>query len=249
MKESDGTGRIDIVCAGKQDRAHRAWGGGKPVENRKKLVIIHTTPFTVQSLGTLCAKLLPGVKVNHCLDDSVLQEINAEGRITPSCRYRFFALIGVAAAARPDAVLSACSSVGGMLEEARAIFPVPLARIDEPMARIAAGREGSIAVCATVQSTLGPTTELIRRYAGGERSVNTILLAEAGKLLAAGDREGYLDAVAARLGEAASGNGTVVLAQASMAEALERIPAELRGRFLTSPESGVSALRPLFGIA
>lgn len=214
----------------------------------KRLAIIHTTPFTISALSSLCARLLPGVGVNHYLDDSVLKEINAEGRITASCQYRFFSMLSVAAAAKPDAILSACSSVGDMLEEARAVFSMPLMRIDEPMAKAAAEREGSIAVCATVQSTLRPTTKLIRRYAGESSTVDTLLIREAGKLLASGERNAYLDAIAARLGEAAKAHDTVVLAQASMAEALERIPQSLHRKFLTSPESGVGALRKLFGL-
>ncbi len=211
-----------------------------------RLAIIHTTPATIDSLGRLCASLLPRVKVNHYLDDSILQQINAEGRISPACRYRYFALLQVAAAAKPDAILSACSSVGELLEEARDICPMPLVRIDEPMAREAAARPGSIVVCATVPSTLGPTTALIRRYAAGQ-TIDTLLIAEAGPLLARGDREAYLAAIAARLDEAAAGHDTVVLAQASMAAALDRVPREKHSRFLTSPESGIRGLRSIFG--
>lgn len=214
-----------------------------------RLAIIHTTPVTIASMGQLCARLLPGVTVNHYLDDSLLQQINREGGISASVRYRFQSLIAVAAAAQPDVILSACSSVGGMLEEARAMFSMPLLRIDEPMARLAAQRPGSIAVCATVQSTLGPTGKLIRRYVGEDRVLNNVLIEGAGALLASGDREAYLALIASRLGEAAAAHDTVVLAQASMAEAVQRMPQELHAKFLTSPESGVSALREVFGLA
>ncbi len=215
--------------------------------NHSRLAIIHTTPATIQGMGRLCARLLPGVMVNHYLDDSILWQINAEGGVSPSCRFRYQALLGVAAANRPDAILSACSSVGELLEEARAIYPMPLVRIDEPMAREAAKRGGRIVVCATVRSTLEPTTRLIRRYAGNS-PVDPLLIDGAGELLASGDRTAYLDLIASRLEEAASGHETVVLAQASMADALERLRAGERDRYLTSPESGVAALRGLFGL-
>ncbi len=216
--------------------------------NPKRLAIIHTVPVTISSLGALCARLLPGVEVSNYLDDSLLRQINAEGGISASVRYRFQSLIGMAAAARPDVIFCACSSVGGMLEEARALFPMPLVRIDEPMAREAAAHEGSIVVCATVQSTLKPTTELIQRYLGAERHADTLLVEGAGALLASGDREAYLNLIASRLGEAAATHDVVVLAQASMAEAVQRMPEELHGKFLTSPESGVTALRAYFGL-
>lgn len=213
----------------------------------KRLAILHTTPVTIQSMASICARLLPGVRVSNYLDDSILPQINAEGGISPSVRYRFQSLIGVAAASKPDVILSACSSVGGMLEEARALFSVPLVRIDEPMAREAAKRSGSLIVCATVQSTLGPTLDLIHRSLDGSRPVEAMLIEGAGQLLSSGDREGYLQLIASRLGEAAKYD-TVVLAQASMAEAVQQIPEALHDRFLTSPESGIGALRERFGL-
>ncbi len=211
-----------------------------------RLAILHTTPVTISSLGALCARLLPGVEVSHYLDDSILRQINREGRIAPGVRYRFQSLIALAAAGRPDVILSACSSVGGMLEEAQELFDIPLKRIDEPMARAAAARNGSVVVCATVASTLGPTDELLRRFLPAARPADTLLMAEAGALLASGDKEAYLRLIADRLEEAAGKYDTVVLAQASMAEAVALVPQGLRDRFLTSPEMGIAALKEWF---
>lgn len=210
-----------------------------------RLAIVHTVPVTIASLTALCGELLPGVEVSHYLDDSILKQINREGGISAGVRYRFQSLIALAAASKPDAILCACSSVGGMLEEARELFTVPLCRIDEPMARAAAEREGSVAVCATVQSTLGPTGELLRRYLPEGREMESVLIGGAGALLNSGDREGYLNLIASKLGEAAARHDTVVLAQASMADAVQRLPEDVRGKFLTSPVSGVSALKEL----
>lgn len=212
------------------------------MSSQPRLAILHTTSVTIQSLTALCSRLLPGVRVSHYLDDSILQQINAEGSISAGVRYRFQSLIALAAASKPDVILSACSSVGGMLEEARELFSIPLVRIDEPMARSAAAQKCSIMVCATVKSTLEPTLALIRRYADPSIEVRSMLIAEAGKLLSTGDKEAYLSLIASRLTEAAEKYETVVLAQASMAEAVQRMPEELRSRFLTSPEAGIAAV-------
>lgn len=212
------------------------------MSSQPRLAILHTTSVTIQSLTALCSRLLPGVRVSHYLDDSILQQINAEGSISAGVRYRFQSLIALAAASKPDVILSACSSVGGMLEEARELFSIPLLRIDEPMARSAAAQKCSIMVCATVKSTLEPTLALIRRYADPSIEVRSMLIAEAGKLLSTGDKEAYLSLIASRLTEAAEKYETVVLAQASMAEAVQRMPEELRFRFLTSPEAGIAAV-------
>lgn len=208
--------------------------------------ILHTTPATIASLKALCDRLLPGVTVHHYLDDSLLPQINREGGISKDVRERFAMLLALADAAHPRVILSACSTVGGLLEELRATTATPLERIDEPMARAAAQRAGRTIVCATLSSTLGPTLELLARKMGEGRAADSLLIEGAGELLARGDQEAYLNCIADALTGAAGGHETVVLAQASMAQAIDRVPEALRPRFLTSPESGVAALQKYF---
>ena len=209
----------------------------------KRIAILHTTPATIASLRELCARLLPGVTVNHFLDDSLLPEINRDGCISNSVRERFARLVALAAASGPRVIMSACSTVGGLLEALRPDSAIPLARIDEPMACQAAASRGRLIVCATLPSTLGPTLDLIRRQAGPERPIDSLLVEGAGALLSAGDQEGYLSLSASRLHEAAATHECVVLAQASRAQAAQRLPPEERARLLNSPESGVAALK------
>lgn len=216
------------------------------MKSRNHLAIVHTTPVTVPTLKALCDRLLPGVECYAYLDESILPQINQEGHISPGVWYRFQSLVALAAAARPRVILCACSSVGGMLEAAREWCGIPLERIDQPMAQQAAARPGRIVACATVASTLEPTLDLLRRTAGPDRQVDSLLIEGAGALLAQGRQEEYLSLIASRLANAARAYDTVVLAQASMAQAVQGVDPALRGRFLTSPESGVAALQKYF---
>lgn len=217
----------------------------------KTVAVLHTTPVTIQGLAPQFARELPGVRQTNFLDDTMLPEINAAGEITPAVRCRFYALAAAAAASRPDAILCACSSVGGLLEEARGIVSVPALRIDDPMAREAVARGTRIAVSATLASTLGPTMDLIRRRAeeaGKEISLTPFLVEGAGALLAQGRMEEYRQAVAGRISEALQGSDVVVLAQASMADAAALLPDAASLPILTSPRSGVAALRSVLGV-
>jgi hypothetical protein len=58
----------------------------------------------------------------------------------------------------------------------------------------------------------------------------------------AGDQARHDDLLAAALGEAAQKNDVVVLAQASMARVLPRIPASEQRKFLVSPPLAVEEL-------
>ena len=95
---------------------------------------------------------------------------------------------------------------------------------------------------ATLSTTLGPTSRLIRAeaaIAGRDCTVIDRVCAGAFERLMAGDRSGHDENVRAAFGELAPQVDIVVLAQASMAGALT--PAEPTAvPVLTSPELGVS---------
>ena len=209
----------------------------------KHLAILHTTAATIGGMKALCAKLLPGTEVYHYLHDGLLPRINREGSISDAVRREFASLVALAAQSRPSAILSACSTVGELLEGLRGEYDIPLLRVDEPMARQAAACPGRVTVCATLPSTLGPTLRLIQRYRQGGSPVEALVLEEAGRLLNEGKRDEYLRSIAEALKKLAQSSDAVVLAQASMADALSLLPEQLFPRFLTSPFSGVSALK------
>ena len=210
----------------------------------KKVAVIHTTPVTIPALKKEILAACGQVEVINLLDDSMLPEINQSGKITPDVRYRLHTLMLLAQSAGADAVLCACSSIGGIFEEGRALLSIPALRIDEPMAeRAVAFRK--VGVAATLQSTIGPTTELILCKAaalGREVAVDAKVIDIVGTLLAEGREARYDQIVGDELRKLAWNNDVVVLAQASMARAVAGFGEEERQRFLTSPVSGVAAL-------
>ncbi len=210
----------------------------------KKVAVIHTTPVTIPALKKEILAACGQVEVINLLDDSMLPEINQSGKITPDVRYRLHTLMLLAQSAGADAVLCACSSIGGIFEEGRALLSVPALRIDEPMAERAAAFH-KVGVAATLQSTIGPTTELILCKAaalGREIAVDAKVIDNVGTLLAEGREALYDQIVGDELRKLACNNDVVVLAQASMARAVAGFGEEERQRFLTSPVSGVAAL-------
>ncbi len=210
----------------------------------KKVAVIHTTPVTIPALKKEILAACGQVEVINLLDDSMLPKINQSGKITPDVRYRLHTLMLLAQSAGADAVLCACSSIGGIFEEGRALLSIPALRIDEPMAeRAVAFRK--VGVAATLQSTIGPTTELILCKAaalGREVAVDAKVIDNVGTLLAEGREARYDQIVGDELRKLAWNNDVVVLAQASMARAVAGFGEEERQRFLTSPVSGVAAL-------
>ncbi|NLF66837.1 MAG: aspartate/glutamate racemase family protein [Chloroflexi bacterium] len=212
----------------------------------KRIAIIHTTPATVEPLKALARELLPGYDVVNFVDDSILPQLaESEGDLS-LVEPRVLAYARFAEQVGASGVLEACSSIGELVAPAQAAIDIPLVRIDDAMAEEAIRRGQRIGVAATLQTTLGPTTRLLRekaRAAGREIAVTPLLVDEAYRRLMAGDATGHDRILAEALTRLAGEVEVVVLAQASMARVLPTLPPALQEKFLTSPRLAMERLR------
>jgi Asp/Glu/hydantoin racemase len=210
------------------------------------LAIIHTAPATIEPLRALAEEVLPAVTVINFVDDSILPQLAANGGDLSAVRDRLVAYAQFAERAGAAVILSACSSVGEAVAQMRDSVSIPVVRIDEPMADAAVQRGPRVGVAATVRTTLEPTMRLLRARAVARRvslELLPCLVEGAFQILAAGDRAGHDERVAGALAKLAASADVVVLAQASMARVLPRLPDDLRTRVLSSPRLGMEAVR------
>lgn len=207
----------------------------------KKIGVIHTTPATLESTGKLIRETIDKAVVMNILDDTILADMASENNI-PYVRERWLKYAEILAEMGADAVLSACSTVGPFAEEANASMSIPVLRIDEAMAEEAAERGNKITVLATFRPTLGPTTDLIKRK-NPKADIKTTLIDEAYRCLAEGDRMKHDRIIAEKVSEEIKTADVIVLAQASMAAALDGLDGIDKSRILTSPVSGILKLK------
>lgn len=211
-----------------------------------KLAIIHTTPVTVDSLKALAAEILPGTEVVNFVDDSILPQLQANGGDTSAVEDRLTHYARFAEQVGADVILSACSSVGELVPTLQQQVSIPVVRIDEAMAEQAVRGGAHLGVAATMPTTLKPTMLLLKRKAeeaGADITLEPVVVAAAYQRLMAGDRESHDDLLVEALTDLASRNDAVVLAQASMARVLPRIPEDRRAKFLTSPRLAVERVK------
>lgn len=214
----------------------------------QKLAIIHTTPVTIDSLKALAAELLPGCTVINFVDDSILPQLGENGGDVSAVEPRLRQYARFAEEGGADVILSACSSVGELVAKMQGDVAVPVVRIDEAMAEEAVRRGQKVGVAATLATTLKPTTTLIRRKAeeaGKAVEIMPLLVDSAYQKLLAGDKEGHDAALAEALQELADQVDVVVLAQASMARVVDRLPEAVRGKFLSSPRLGMERVKSI----
>jgi len=153
-----------------------------------------------------------------------------------------------------QAIMVTCSSIGAIAVGLGPTLPVPIIRVDGPMAELAAqtaantGPGSTITVLATQPSTLGPSGELVtaaaNKYPAGNVIVETVLVPGAAAALAAGDRAEHDQLIRQAVQSASQTAAAIVLAQASMADAVTGPNASESASpvpVLTSPETGAAA--------
>ena len=219
------------------------------------LTLLHTSPRHVDVFERLFARLaaeeaeadggtgLPEIRLSHVVREDLLRRAIASG-VLPEDTFERAARILHEATASSDGVLCTCSTLGPAADEAARRAAKPVLRVDRPMAALAAQTGRSIAVLATLKCTLAPTCELIEQEVArvaDRADVAPVLVEEAWDALEAGDtaRANALVADNIRLAQRAGAN-VIVLAQASMAEALDQV-SDVTVPVLTSPASGLAA--------
>lgn len=216
-----------------------------------KLGLVHTSATLVPVFGELLRPFGERVTAFNLVDDSLIKDVIAQGSLTPPIAGRVVDLVGLAGRAGADAILVTCSSIGEAVELAARLSPVPVLRVDQPMADRAIEIGGRIGVLATLPTTLGPTEDLVRRralQAGKTVTVTARVCAGAFEALMAGDPVTHDAIVGAALREMRRESDVVLLAQASMARVAEGLPAAAApAPVLASPPLAVARLAARFG--
>jgi Asp/Glu/hydantoin racemase len=201
---------------------------------------LHTSDVHVGTFRELLAKHAPQLGAIDVVDQTLLDDARARG-VDDDVRQRLEARLRSLREDGAAVVLCTCSTLSGVAEQLTDSVGVPVIRVDRPMAERAAGIGGRIAVVVAVPSTLGPTRDLlaecIAKSARDSTLVETPCL-DAWTLFEAGDTEGYLDLVATHARQAAGHADVILLAQASMAGAANRLT-DLPIPVLTSPTTAV----------
>jgi Asp/Glu/hydantoin racemase len=209
------------------------------------LAFIHTTPVVVPTFTQLAGELLPELKCFHMVDESLLKNTIAAGKLTKTTTRRVLGMIESAELAGADAVMVTCSSIGPAVSLSRQFMEIPVLRIDEAMAEAAVSKGKRIGVAATLRTTLEPTLELLEATARRNgKSIETVacLCEGAFEAVSSGQPERHDFLVSEALQKLMKDVNVVVLAQASMARVLTSMP-PYDTPVLTSPRLAVESAR------
>jgi Asp/Glu/hydantoin racemase len=214
--------------------------------SQRRLGLLHTSATLVPIFEQLCKAKLANVSVFNLVDDSLIKDVIAHGRLRPQTARRVVQHVAAAEDAGADFIMVTCSSIGEAVETAASLASVPVVRVDQPMADHAIASARRIGVVATLPTTLEPTADLLRRRAaaaGKNIELATRLCDGAFDAVMSGNNEKHDELVRSALRELDLDTEVIVLAQASMARVVADLPKdEHRVPILASPPLAVDYL-------
>jgi hypothetical protein len=210
-----------------------------------RIVLIHAVQAAMAPIEDAFKKLWPETRRANLLDDSLSGDREAAGRLTPQMSQRMLALADYAVKTGADGVLFTCSAFGEAIEAAARALPLPVLKPNEAMFDAALDSGRRIGMLATFAPAVPSMEEEFRTMAQQRKSpaaLETLLVPEARKALAAGDIAEHDRLVAAAAGGLAHCD-VVLLAHFSTATAEEAVRAQLPGVVLAAPSSAVLKLK------
>lgn len=212
---------------------------------------IHASPAAIAPLVNYYARTEPAWTISNLLDDGIMRQFR-EGD-AGAVESGLLSLIDRACSRyHAQAALITCSAAGlDLMRRLERESPVPLVKIDAPMARAAVAAGNRIGALVTFPPTVGPTTALlaeVAQLAGRDVNVITELRPPALEALLKGDSETHdrmlrEGAVALK----SAGAEAIVLAQVSMAHMRAALEEELGVPVFSSLETSHKALREALG--
>ncbi|WP_353132299.1 aspartate/glutamate racemase family protein [Pseudopedobacter sp.] len=213
---------------------------------QKTLGLVHTSATLVPIFQNLCKEYLPEVNTFNMVDDSLIKDVIANQKLTPTTAKRVVNQIASAELAGADYILVTCSSIGRAVEAAAPLSNVPVIRVDLAMADLAIKTGKKIGVIATLSTTLDPTSDLVSRraqIANKEIELKSILCEGAFDALMNGNAELHDKMVGDALIKLSQEVDVILLAQASMARVVDALPEEHKKTpILSSPATAIQYL-------
>jgi Asp/Glu/hydantoin racemase len=213
----------------------------------RRICLIHTAPMMVKIFTPLCRDHLPDVKVTQIINEAMIKDTIESGGVRQPTIDALMAFSESCFKLGMELVMVTCSSIGPAVDLIQKRFDKPVLRIDEPMAEAAVARGRRIGIAATLYTTLEPTSDLLRRKAqeaGKEIELVECLCEGAFEALAEGETLLHDVLVAKAMVNLLGEVDVIVLAQASMARVVERLPrGALTAPVLSSPDLAMERLR------
>jgi len=140
-----------------------------------KIVAVYTGQGLSGPLQAEFKAALPDCEFVNIIDDSIIRDVGKAGGITPDVSRRLTGYFAVAQDIGADIIVNTCSSVRDIVDFAEPMIRVPIVRIDDEMGNRAVAEFSSVAVIATLPTTLKPTMAMLENKAkAANKALNVV---------------------------------------------------------------------------
>lgn len=210
-----------------------------------KIALVYTGAGIVPALTQIASDMYPNCEIMNLLDDTLIKDCMKAGEMTKDVKCRLIDIFQYAYHAGADMILLTCSSVGEAAYTGNELLPIPILRIDQPMAEKAVKEFSRIGVIAALSTTLDPTCDLVKKEAEKQgKNVEVVhgLAKGAYEANVSGNPDLHDELILKTAIELSDKCDVFLLAQASMAR-MERKLSEATGKMvLSSPQLGIAQL-------
>lgn len=214
-----------------------------------RIGIVHATRLSIEPLEAAFGRHWPKAPRTHLLDDSLLQDRRAAGKLTPALYARIAALANHSYDSGARFILFSCSAFGSAIEAVRSQMDVPVLKPYEAMVEAALDKGPRIVALSTFAPTLTELKEEVVAVAarrGIKLQLRTHAAEAALPALEAGNADEH-DQIVAKAAEQFEDCDALMLAQYSTASAARLIRAVPGRTVLTSPDTAVELLKKRLG--
>lgn len=213
--------------------------------SRPRIALISATTAAIQPAMLGLGDEFPEAEVWNLLDDMLMPDVDAAGRLTPELAQRMERLIEHAVAGGAAGILLTCSMYGSVAKSAHASIPV-MAPDEAAFAEITAGPWKSVLVVASMaaamQDSVARLEEEISR-SGASFRVSGTVATTAAERVKAGDIAGLAEALAEAVRSQPEQFEVVFLAQYSLSPATLELAKLLGLPVVSGPRSAAVSLR------
>lgn len=210
----------------------------------KRVGLVHATLNALQPMTEAFQQYAPAIQTLHFLDEGLITDLNAAGKVTRPLIRRFIRLVEKAEEAGVDGVLLSCSSFTPYTPLINQLFDFPIVSIDFAMLAEAVQIGTKIGVIATVVTAAPITKQILEEIAAEKKKpieIYTETLTDAFAALQNGEEHRHNQIIYDKVEEMSRTCDVVVLAQISMVRAMEGYTPQSKP-VLTSPESSIRSL-------
>lgn len=212
-----------------------------------KIYLIHAAPVAIGPIGASFRENFPAAQVVNLLEDSLMTDLAAEGRLSENMIERFVEIGRYCVKAGADAILFTCSAFGPAIEACARQVAIPVLKPNEAMYEELVAKSRSVSLLATFQPSLPSMLAEIAACAKARGTEVTVTPQWV---------EGALDALLANrpdehnrlIAESAAkqqGCDALAFAQFSMTPARALATGRTKLPIFTTPDSAVNKLKAL----